>query len=77
MKILRNIAMILFFVIAFLIIVVCCLYNYNLKPVDKKDSAKIEVVIPNGSSTKSIGKILKEKDLIKSPNFFYIYCYYV
>ena len=67
--------MILFFVIAFLIIVVCCLYNYNLKPVDKKDSAKIEVVIPNGSSTKSIGKILKEKDLIKSPNFFYIYCH--
>ena len=71
---LRNIAMTLFFAIAFLIVVVCCLYNYNLKPVDKKDTSKIEVEIPSGSSVRSIGKILKEKDLIKSPNFFYLYC---
>lgn len=73
MKKLRNIAMILFFSIAILLTVFCCLYNYNLTPVDKNDDTKIEVVIPSGTSVKSIGKILEEKDLIKNANFFYMY----
>jgi len=74
MKLLRNVAMILFFLIAALIIVVCSLYNYNLKPVDKNDNTKIEVVIPSGSSVKNIGEILEKKELIRSSDFFYIYC---
>lgn len=65
--------MILFFSIAILLTVFCCLYNYNLTPVDKNDDTKIEVVIPSGTSVKSIGKILEEKDLIKNANFFYMY----
>lgn len=74
MKKLRNIAMILFFAVAILIIAVCSLYNYNLKPINKNDDTKIEVKIPNGSSIKNIGDILEEKELIRSSKFFYIYC---
>ena len=74
MKKLRNIAMILFFSIAILLTVFCCLFNYNLTPVDKSDDTKIEVVIAPGTSVKQIGKLLEEKDLIKNANFFYVYC---
>lgn len=74
MKTLRNIAMILFFLIAALIITVCCIYNYQLKPVDKEAKEEITIVIPSGSSVKKIGEILEEKELIKSSQFFYIYC---
>lgn len=74
MKKLRNIAMILFFSIAILLTVFCCLYNYNLTPVDKNDDTKIEIIITSGTSVKQIGKLLEEKDLIKNSNFFYMYC---
>ena len=74
MKKLRNIAMILFFSIAILLTVFCCLYNYNLTPVDKNDDTKIEILITPGTSVKQIGKLLEEKDLIKNANFFYMYC---
>ena len=73
MKKLRNIAMILFFVIAILLVGVCSLYNYNLTPIDKNDSTKIEVEIPSGSSVKSIGELLEEKGLIRNSKFFYLY----
>lgn len=66
--------MILFFSIAILLTVFCCLYKYNLTPVDKNDDTKIEIVIPSGTSIKQIGKLLEEKDLIKNANFFYMYC---
>ena len=65
--------MILFFTLAILIVVVCCLFNYNLTPVDKEDTTKIEVVIPSGASVKSIGEILEEKGVIRSAKFFYLY----
>lgn len=55
------------------IIVLFIAYNRNLKPVDSSDTTTIEVVIPNGSNAKAIGKILKEKDLIRSSTFFEIY----
>lgn len=67
-------AIILFFLLSALIITVCCLYNYNLSPVDKNDNAKIEVVIPSGASVKNIGDILEEKELIRNSKFFYLYC---
>lgn len=73
MKVLRNVAIILFFLIATLIIAVCGMYKYQLKPVDANATEKITVTIPKGASTKKIGEILEEKDLIKSAQFFYIY----
>lgn len=48
-------------------------YIYQKSPVDKNSNDNIEVVIPAGSSTKQISKILKEKDLIKNSDFFVIY----
>lgn len=42
-------------------------------PVDKKDDTNIEIVIPNGSSTKKIASILKENDLIKNELYFSLY----
>lgn len=73
MKILRNIALVLLIILTILIIIVCSLYNYNIKAVDKNDSTLIEVVIPAGSSVKKIGEILEEKELIRNADFFYIY----
>ena len=58
--------MILFFLIAALIVTVCCIYNYQLKPVDEKSTEEITVVIPSGTSTKKIGEILEKEELIKS-----------
>jgi hypothetical protein len=66
MKTLRNVAMVLFFLIAILIIAVCCMYNYQLKPVDSKNSDEIKVVIPSGSSVKKIGEILEKEELISA-----------
>jgi len=58
-----------------MVVAVCVFYNYSISPVDKKSNEEIEVVIPSGTSTKEIGVILKEKDLIHSKNIFRIYCY--
>lgn len=49
-------------------------YKVNTSPVDSSDKTEIEVIIPEGSTIKDIGKILEEKDLIRSSNFFGIYC---
>lgn len=48
-------------------------YRINMKAVDSNDHTLIEVVIPEKSTVKDIGKILKEKDLIRSSTFFNIY----
>lgn len=55
------------------IIVLFIAYKRNLKAVDSDDTTIIEVDIPKGSTSKDIGKILKEKDLIRSSTFFNIY----
>ncbi len=44
----------------------------QLMPIGNSDK-KIEIVIPQGTSVKGIGNILKENGLIKSSNFFYYY----
>lgn len=46
---------------------------YFISPVNSNSKAKIEVVIPQGTSTPKIAKILKDKDLIKSEFLFNIY----
>ena len=55
------------------IIVLFIAYNRNLKAVDSSDTTIIEVDIPEKSTASQIGKILKEKDLIRSSTFFNIY----
>lgn len=42
-------------------------------PVDKKNTATVEIIIPNGTTTRQIGVILKNKGLIRSELFFNIY----
>lgn len=52
------------------------IYRYvstSLQPLDTKSKQKIEVVIPTGSSNKSIGEILEEKKIIKSGTVFNYY----
>lgn len=44
--------------------------NLALRPVDSNSKESIIVEIPDGSSAKSISKILKEKDLIRSKRVF-------
>lgn len=42
-------------------------------PVDKKSTSKVEVIIPNGTTTRQIGVILEQKGLIRSDFFFNVY----
>lgn len=55
------------------IIVLFIAYKRNLSPVDSSDTTPIKVEIPTGAVSKDIGKILKDKDLIRSSTFFNIY----
>ena len=66
----------LFFVLVLFFVILCCsviFYFYNLSPVNSKNNEEIEVEIPDGTSTIRIGKILKEKELIKNETVFRIY----
>ena len=60
-------------VLGFLLIISSCLYIYLSSPIDSNSNADIEVVIPSGTSTRNIGKILKNKSLIRSELFFSVY----
>ena len=42
-------------------------------PVDKKSTSKVQVIIPNGTTTRQIGVILEQKALIRSDFFFNVY----
>lgn len=52
-------------------IVLAGIYLFLASPIDSSDKNKIEVVIPSGVGVSNIASILKEKDLIRSKNFFY------
>lgn len=69
----KNIIVIACMIICIIILTLIGVYMYQTSPVDKKSNAEIEVIIPQGASTKEISKILKEKDLIKNSNFFLLY----
>ena len=73
MKVFRNVMIGLVCLVFVTIIVLFIAYNKNLKAVDSSDTTIIEVDIPKGSNANDIGKILKEKDLIRSSTFFNIY----
>lgn len=73
MKRLRNMAI---FMIVFTGIVFASLsiiYKVNLEPVDKTNDELIEVVVSKGMNDKAVGKLLEEKNLIRSSNFFSLY----
>lgn len=55
-----------------LIIMLICIYNYELSPVSKMDT-KVAVTITPGTSKKQIASLLEEKKLIRSSTFFTIY----
>lgn len=72
-KKLRKKAKILLFVASFLImfmILASGFYVYLTSPIDKNSDAVIEVAINSGSSTSSIAKTLKTRELIKSELLF-------
>lgn len=65
----------LIIIVTILIIILTGLITFNImvSPTDKSSKADIEVVIPTGTNTINIGKILKEKHLIRSELFFKVY----
>lgn len=73
MKTFRNIALILIVLILATIASCCIVYKIQTSPVDSNDDTLIEVIIPQGSSKKAVGEILKDKDLIRSSLFFNVY----
>ena len=61
-------------IIAFVgIIALITTWAIMTSPINSKSNAQIEVIIPNGTTTRQIGTILKQKNLIRSELFFNIY----
>ena len=75
MKKLKVKNVIIAIIILILIIIISCIgiFLHQLTPVDKNNTKEIEIVIPSGSSTKTISEILKDKKLIRSKSVFLIY----
>ena len=48
-------------------------WGYFVSPVNSKSAAEIEVIIPSGTTTKQIGTILKNKNLIRSEFVYNVY----
>ena len=65
----------LFILIVIIVLAISAAITWSIfvSPVDKNDNQKIEVIIPNGTTSRQIGVILKQKGLIRSELFFNIY----
>ena len=61
---------ILLFICGAILIGLAFLYSYFISPVDINDSKEIEIDIKEGTSTKQISHLLKEKDLIRNEYVF-------
>ena len=72
MKTFRNIALGILISTAIVIIGCVMIYNYNLSPVGKSQE-KIDIEIPNNSTSRQIAKILKDNKLIRDERIFLIY----
>ncbi len=68
----RKCLLIIVLVMLFLFVTTVSLYSYYIKPVSKNSNSQI-VTIESNTTNRLIAKILKEKGLIKSDNFFLIY----
>ncbi len=75
MAVKKKVKILIIFIIFILVILLAGLITWNVlqSPVDSKDNSEIEVVIPEGSGASKIGEILKEKELIRSADFFKLY----
>lgn len=73
MKVFRNIALGVVVMMAVVIVGLCGIYKYMISPIEKGSPNTIEVEIPANSSTSTIARILKEKDLIRDEKFFLLY----
>ena len=65
--------LIILIILAVLLIIAGSYWVIMSSPVNKNSDAKIEVIIPNGTTSRQIGVILKQKGLIRSELFFNIY----
>lgn len=65
--------LIILIIIAILALSLGITWSIFTSPVNKNDAKKIEVIIPNGTTSRQIGVILKQKGLIRSELFFNIY----
>ena len=63
---------ILLFVLGAILIGLAFLYSYMISPTDINNNTPIEIEIKEGTSTKQISSILKDKDLIRSKYVFLI-----
>lgn len=68
----KKIVLIITLILTFLIMTTIMLYIYLLKPVSNKEK-NIDITIESGMSTKQIGNLLDENNLIKNSSFFVIY----
>lgn len=73
MKTFRNIAIAIVALVLVAVLAIGITYRINMKPVDSSDTTKIEFIIPENTTVKQIGVMLKEQDLIRSSTFFNIY----
>ena len=69
----KNVIIFILMLIVITIGILIGIYFYNLTPVNSNSNEEIEVVIPSGSSKKTISKILKNKQLIRNDTIFMIY----
>lgn len=65
--------LIILIVLALILVGAGCSWMIMSSPVNKNSKAQIEVVIPNGTTSRQIGVILKQKGLIRSELFFNVY----
>lgn len=71
-KILKRIIISVFVLFIFAGIFATYIYNDSLKPVAPDDEDTVNIEVHSGSSNKAIGKILREKDLIRNELVFLI-----
>ena len=65
--------LIILIILAVFVIGIGSFWMYLASPVDRHDDKEIEVVIASGTNTSQIGKMLKEKELIRSETLFKVY----
>ena len=75
MAVIMKFKILIIFIFLILLVVLAGLIAWNIfqSPVDSNSEEYVEVVIPSGAGVGQIATILKEKDLIRNPEFFKLY----
>ena len=75
MAVKKKFKILIIFIFLILLVVLAGLIAWNIfqSPVDSNSEEYVEVVIPSGAGVGQIATILKEKDLIRNPEFFKLY----